>query len=460
VPLIAEGTGKKSRMHSAYCSIRAVSKPLSSKAFEFRSSPTGLMPDNQLKRLLVVTPSFWPETFRINEVVASLGARNVSVCVLTGLPNYPEGKIYDGYRRNYPKSEQACGAVIIRVPNIPRGKGRIADLAISSGSFLFNACALGPWRLRGQQFDAILCYGVSPILVALAGIWLRRWFKTPLVLWVQDLWPGSLTAANIRTSSIVERIIGKGVGWIYRASDAVLIASPGFASDIELRAGKPMTCIYHPNPAEQAVFDAAADLSQPDVIPFEIVFAGNLGRALSLATILDAAQNLAQDQAIRFRLVGEGSMSNWLREEVSRRGLSNVIIEGKRDAKAMPAIYQRASALLLTLPKNSTMELSLPSKTPTYLASGRPIIVAADGETARIVSEAGAGICVPAEDSQALARAIRQLRDMPAETRRQMGAAGRAYAHANFAPDLLADRLVGHLQAAIDSYRCQRKFVR
>jgi glycosyltransferase involved in cell wall biosynthesis len=411
------------------------------------------MSDNKLKSVLVVTSSFWPETFRINEVVAGLANRDLAVTVLTGLPNYPEGRLYDGYDRMWPKIEQACGAEVIRVPHLLRGKGRVARLALASISFVASACTLGAARLRGRQFDAILCYGVSPIFTAIAGLWLGRLCKAPLALWVQDLWPGNLAAANIRTGSFLETLIGKGVGWLYRSSDMILVSSQAFASDITRRAGQPVACIYQPNSAEQAVLHAAPDLSRPADGTFDVVFAGNLGRALSLPTILDAAQRLSAEPSIRFRIIGEGSMSGWLREELHNRALSNVIIEGKQDPAAMPAIYERASALLLTLTRNPAMELSLPSKTPTYLASGRPVIVAADGETARIISEAGAGICVPAEDGAALANAIRRLRDMPAEQRRKMGEAGRAYARAHFDPERLTDQLIGHLQTAATNYQ-------
>jgi glycosyltransferase involved in cell wall biosynthesis len=306
----------------------------------------------------------------------------------------------------------------------------------------------GARKLRRHKFDAVFCYGLSPIYVAELALSLGRRHGAPTALWLQDLWPGSLAAAGFRPAGLVTRFLEAWVGRIYRACDLVLCSSPGFVPEVERSGKSAATIAYQPNPSEMSVLK-----TPPAALPacggFEVVFAGNLGRAISVHTIIDAAERLAAERDIHFRLVGHGSMADWLRAEILRRRLPNITLEQRVPSERMPQIYASASALLLTLADNETMDKSLPSKLSTYLASGRPVIAAANGEAARIVVASGAGVSVPAGDAQALARAVVSLRDMPPVGRERMAMAGRAYARAHFDPDLLADALVARLGTMI-----------
>jgi glycosyltransferase involved in cell wall biosynthesis len=411
-----------------------------------------------LRRLLIVTPNFWPETFRINEVAEVLVGLGVSVTVLTGQPNYPEGTAYPGYRAaGMGWSTTPFGVEVARVPVITRGRGGAVRLAASYTAFLASVGALGPALLRGRRFDAILFYGVSPMVPALAGLWLR-WIKdAPFALWVQDLWPGNISAAGFRTGRLIDRLLRGMVRSVYRRSDAVLVVSRAFTEDIVAIAGRDVACVYQPNPAELAVMDGPrAPPPAPGDDLFEVVFAGNLGRAVGLRTLLGAASLCLPDPSIRFRVVGAGSMRDWCAAEMVRLGLANTVLDDRVPAHEMPAILGAASALVVTLVRSHAMELSVPSKTATYLASGRPLIVAADGETARIVAEAGAGLCVPAQDPAALAAAIRRLKALPAAERDAMGKAGRAYCEQHFEPRKLGAQLVRNLETMMDQRRATR----
>lgn len=402
------------------------------------------MPAHDLRRLLVVTPSFYPETFRINEVVEQLATRNIAVTVLTGLPNYPEGRIYEGYKDAWRRSETACGAEIIRVPHLPRGGGGVLQRVMCLASFLISGRINGAAKLRDRVFDAVFCYGLSPIYAAELALALGRKHKAPTALWLQDLWPGSLAAAGFRPIQVATRVLEAWAARIYRRSDLVLCSSQGFLPEVERVAGRSTSCTYHPNPAEMSVFNAPI-FSLGSEERFEVVFAGNIGRAISAQTILHAAERLAGERDIHFRLVGDGSMAAWLRAEIACRNLKNITLENRVSAEQMPQIYNRASALLLTLADDATMDKSLPSKLSTYLASGRPVIAAANGETARIVEESGGGICVPAGDAASLAREVVRLRDMPQLERQRMALAGRFFAQTHFDPELLAKSLIERL---------------
>ena len=393
-------------------------------------------------RVLVLSQYYWPESFRINEVARSLREAGCEVTVLTGQPNYPDGQIFTGYSAWSVGCEEHEGIRIHRVPLAPRGAASAWKLIANYLSFMFAASLIGPWLLRGQRFDVVFVYGVSPILKVFPALVTRRFTGGALVTWVQDLWPQSLQVTGFVRSPRVLAIVASLVGWLYRQNDLLLVQSQGFIPLVAAMSGN-TPVEYHPNPGDQA-FPAesegqAALILQPG---FNVVFAGNLGTVQALDTVLAAAQLLSDDPVVRFVLIGSGSRGEWLRQEVQRLSLTNVQIPGRFVSEAMPAILAQASALLVSLTGNSTLSQTVPSKVQAYLASGRPIIASLDGEGARVVEEAGAGVVCPAEDAGALAAAVRRLSALPAQERALMGQAGRSYYLNHFEPGMLASRLV------------------
>jgi glycosyltransferase involved in cell wall biosynthesis len=181
---------------------------------------------------------------------------------------------------------------------------------------------------------------------------------------------------------------------------------------------------------------------------FSVVFAGNLGAAQAVETILAAAELLAPREC-QFVFVGSGSRSDWLAAEVARRNLRNVHMIGRLPSEKMPAIFSQASALLVTLARSENLALTIPSKIAAYMAAGRPIIAGLDGEAAEMIKNSGAGLAVRAEDAVALAGAISRLMDMPETLRLEMGQAGQRCFQEHFAPWRLARALKCHLEAAV-----------
>lgn len=395
-------------------------------------------------RVLILSQHFWPETFRINEVVESLIGAGCEVTVLTGQPNYPEGRIFDGYRAGSMRVQQhPSGYAIHRVPLVPRARGGARRLVANYLSFLTCAAILGPWSLRGKPFDVIFVYGTSPILQAIAGIPLKWIKRAALVTWVQDLWPQSLEVTGFVRNQRLLRAVDTVVRWIYRRNDLLLVQSHAFATAVKPMAGR-TPVEYHPNPGELAFSQHNAKGTPALALPsgFNVVFAGNFGTVQALDTIVEAAAQLqASHPHIRVVMVGSGGRGPWLEAEIQRRGLRNMMLAGRFPPEAMPGILDQASAVLVTLNRGEILSQTIPSKVQAYLASGRPIIAALDGEGARVVQEAGAGVAVPAEDATALAAGIRALHDMSPAERADMGEAGRRYYRHHFSPDVLAARL-------------------
>lgn len=402
-------------------------------------------------RVLVLSQYYWPESFRINEVVESLRRVGCHVTVLTGQPNYPQGDVFDGYSAaGFGAQQHEAGYNICRVPLVPRGRGGACGLVANYLSFVLSASLLGPWLLRKQRFDVVFVYAPSPIIQAIPAVWLALIKRAKLVTWVQDLWPQSLEATGFVRNRCVLALVAVLVRWIYRRCDLLLVQSQAFISPVQAMAGK-TPVQYHPNPGELE-FSKMQSLGPPALLlapGFNVVFAGNLGTVQALGTVLDAAGLLLPHAGVRIVLVGSGSRSEWLQQEVTRRGLSNVQLPGRYAPEAMPGILAQASALLVSLTRSPIMSQTVPSKVQAYLAAGKPIIASLDGEGARVIEESGAGVSCSAEDAAALAAAVLRLRALPADALQRMGEAGQIYYKQHFDPAVLATKLVQHFSQVL-----------
>lgn len=412
--------------------------------------------------LLIVSQYCWPEVFGINPLAQALAQRGVDVTVLTGQPNYPEGRIFQGYRAWGLSAEKHGDIEIRRLPLVPRGNSSGARLALNYLSFILSAGLLGPWVLRGRQFDAVLVYAPSPLLQALPAIpiaWLKR---APLAVWVQDLWPESLSATGFIKNKRVLGLVAHAVRFIYRYTDRVLVPSEGFRAPILALTNGAANVHYYPNAwIEESMSDCSAEvevLAQDISSGFSVVFAGNLGAAQSLETILDAAERLQKNGAqARLFLVGSGSQSSWLTAQVQRRGLNNIVLPGRLPPSAMPRLYAAASALLVSLRDEPIFAYTVPSKVQGYLAAGRPIIASLNGEGARVVTEAKAGVACAAGDAEALAEAVQVMAGMDHRSRTEMGENARRYALTHFSLDRLTRDLIGQLEELVAAHAMQKK---
>lgn len=402
-------------------------------------------------KLLIFSQHFWPEAFRINEVARALADAGVEVRVLTGKPNYPDGAIFPGYRAGGDLTEDWGGIPVHRVPLVPRGAGGGARLAANYLSFIASAALEGPGLLGGWRPDIVFVYGTSPILQAIAAARIARLTGARLVTWVQDLWPESLSATGFVTNRAALGAVARAVRWVYARSDLILAQSDAFVAPIRALAGdRPI--VVHPNPAE-AMAAPAGEPALRLAPGFNIMFAGNLGAAQGLEAVLGAAERLRGEPALRFVIVGSGRLLEPLRGEVARRGLMNVELPGRFPPEAMPGLYAQADALLATLSRQPILSFVVPSKIQSYLAAGRPILAAMDGEGARVVLEAGAGLASPAEDGAALAGAALTLHRLPSCEREAMGRRGRAYHALHYDPAILTPRLIGHFRSVLGDGR-------
>jgi glycosyltransferase involved in cell wall biosynthesis len=273
---------------------------------------------------------------------------------------------------------------------------------------------------------------------------------------VQDLWPESLKATGFVHNRWLLLIMGIVVRWIYRHADLILVQSEAFIEPVAALADRKKIC-YYPNSADD-VFSSSAVLSDCPIDSltdnvFSVVFAGNLGAAQSVDTIIDAAALLKAVSGIRIILVGDGSRADWIRDQIQLRELDNVVMIGRYPLELMPSILGRADALLVTLSGEPIFYHTVPSKIQAYLAMGRPIIACINGEGARIVMQANAGISCRAQDSAALADAIKQLSNMTLAEREKFGQNGRHYFQTHYDNNLLMQTLISHFENLLNSPR-------
>lgn len=399
-------------------------------------------------RVLIVTQYFWPEQFKINDIALALKDQGYEVLVLTGLPNYPNGKFFSGYSLRGPYREYFNGVEVIRVPLIPRGKSKGLLLALNYLSFLISSTLLAPFIIKGR-IDKIFVYQLSPVTAAFPAVVVKYFKKAPIVLWVTDLWPETLKATGVVKSPWALNLWGMFVDFLYKKSDRILVTSKGFVDRIISRGIQSEKIEYWPQWGEN-LFNEEINNGRKiqgfdeDLIPngFKIMFAGNIGTSQAFETIVEAAENLKEYKNIHWVILGDGLMKSWLEKEIVRRGLAkNFHLLGRRPLETMPLYYFHASVLLASLKKDPLFAITVPAKIQSYLPSGKPIIASMDGEGADLINEAGAGISCKASCSKSLSEGVLKLYNMTQAELDEMGVRGKEYFNANFERNNLLIRL-------------------
>jgi colanic acid biosynthesis glycosyl transferase WcaI len=386
-----------------------------------------------MMRILVVSQYFWPEAFRINEIVLDLAQRGHQVTVLTGTPNYPAGTVYPEYRQDPQAFASYGGATIIRMPVIPRGTTKPRLLA-NYLSFVFAGLTHGAWRLADAPFDVILVFQGSPVLSVVPALLQRHLKQVPLAMWVVDLWPETLSAVGMVRSPRVLGWVSRLVSFIYRRCDLILVQSRAFFPSVERHAkiegGKleGPKIRYFPAWAEQTFEVGLDEVSlAPELLPyqstFNIMFAGNIGEGQDFQTIIAAADTLRHRDDIRWLIVGD----------IAARHLEHrVIMLGRHGLDRMPGFFKGASALLVSLKAEPAFAMTIPGKVQSYMRSGKPIIAMLDGEGAAVIRDAGCGVVVTPGDWTGLAQAVSELASRSPADLATTGAAGQAYCQREF----------------------------
>lgn len=395
-------------------------------------------------RILVITQYFWPENFRINDLVSEFCELGHVVTVLTCKPNYPSGKIFPEFKFNPLAYKKFKSANVVRVPVIPRGNTKL-KLLFNYISFVISATVCGVWYLRSQKFDLIFVFEPSPVTVGLPAVFFRYFKRSPVVFWALDLWPETLEAVGVVRSKLVLKIVEWIVSFIYNHCDLILAQSKSFIPQIHKYCQKRVKVKYFPSWSDVTFdFSKVAAAKEIPVVngSFNILFAGNVGDAQDFPAILAAAEILKFNKSIRWLIVGDGRKLEWVKSEVARRNLEHCfLLFGSFPIDRMPSFFKHADTLLVSLKDEPIFSLTIPGKIQSYLAAGIPIIAMLNGETREIVSKSGAGLTCAAGDAKALASIIQKIADMDIEERINMGRSGLVFSETEFNRQIIIARL-------------------
>lgn len=392
-------------------------------------------------KILVVTQYFWPEDFRINDICVGLTEAGHEVEVLTGLPNYPSGKIFDGYSIFKKQKNEYKGMKIMRVPIVARGKNSSFKLALNYISFMITA-TIRIIPLIFKKYDRIFVFQVSPITTAIPAIILAKINKIKSYIYIQDLWPETLySIVNIKNNSY-KKYMKKICNKIYDKFDKLLIASKGY-EDILVNANiNSEKFEYFPQWAEDFYLECNSKYKANISEKFIITFAGNIGKAQSVNTIIEAAKLAEENKNIIWRILGDGSEFESIKDLVERYNLKETVeILGRKPSKDMPKYFSNSDALLVTLKKEDILEVTLPAKVQSYMASSKPIIASLSGEGKKIIIESKCGLASEAEDHKELYNNVMTLYNMSYDERRKLGANGRKFFEENFSREKLLKQL-------------------
>jgi glycosyltransferase involved in cell wall biosynthesis len=379
-------------------------------------------------RILYMTQWFEPEpAFKGIGFAKALKERGHDIRVVTGFPNYPRGKVYPGYRIRPFRREQRDGIVVDRLLLFPSHSRSAAGRVLNYVSFGLSLFAYGIFA--AGRADVVYAYH-PPLTVALAAAAVGAIRRRPVVVDIQDLWPDTLASTGMMGGKGASRFLGALCNWVYRRAAGLIVSGPGMKRVLVERGVPDGKIEVVLNWADES---QVAPKGQLDLAPFAlagrftVIFAGNLGVAQGLDVVLDAARTVAgRDPRVQFLLVGDGVEADRLRARVAAEGLANVRLTGPVPRENVADLLHAADALLVTLVEDPLFEITIPSKTQFYLAVGKPVLMAMRGDAARLVEEAGGGVCVPPADPAALAEAVIALAGTDGGTLAAMGRRGRA----------------------------------
>ena len=370
--------------------------------------------------ILIITPHFHPENFRINDFALEFVRKGHKILVLTGIPDYPSGNYFDGYGIIKKNREKYKGIDIYRAPLIPRGSGSNFRLALNYITYIIGAGFISLFLLR-KKLDMIFVFETSPITVGLPAIFIKKIKRIPICFWVLDLWPESVVSAGNLKSRLIPSMLTPIVKFIYHNCDKILVSSRGFINSIIEKGVERKKIEFFPQWAEPQFrpIEKKIDLLENSIPEnsFKIMFAGNIGEAQDFPSILNAAKLLKDKKHIHWFIIGDGRRSGWVKNKIVEYGLQDCFhMMGSYPLEKMPEYYALADAMLFSLKDEYIFSLTIPGKVQSYLACGKPILAMINGEAAKIINENKAGYTCAAGDYNSLVQNIITLSQLDEST--------------------------------------------
>ena len=404
------------------------------------------------KRCLIFTNHFYPETFRCNDIAFELVKRGYEVKVLTGIPDYPQGKFHKGYSLFKKRCEVVNGVKVVRVPRIPRGDGSAIRMVLNYASGVFFFFFYGLYQALFHKYDCIFVHNTSPAFICLPAVLVKKIQRIPLDHWILDMWPESLAAGGIHNKTVYN-MVEKMMGMIYRNCDVLHISSMGFKR-LLLEKGVPEEkIVYLPNFCEDT--SANVELKPIPELPegFKVMFAGNLGEAQNLENVLKSALRLREEKDIHWVFVGDGRKKPWMDAFIAEHHLgATVHMMGRHPIDTMSAFFAQADVMLVSLADEVAFNLVLPAKVQAYMVNAKPVLAMLNGEGQEVIQAAECGWGIDANDIEGMADMVKQISGLSKSELKRIGDKGYAYYKENFELNMCMGRLDGALMGLMEKY--------
>lgn len=391
-------------------------------------------------KILAICQYYYPEPVRFNDICEELKKSGHEVDVITGVPNYPMGNIYEGYKNEAVKKEVINGINVTRIFTLPRKKnviGRLLNyLSFSISSSIYVA-------FMKKEYDMVLVNQLSPVMMIAPGIKYKKKFKKKLVTYCLDIWPESLKVGGIKENSNIFKIFNRISKKMYINCDKILISSKSFKKYLVENFGISESKIkYLPQYAEN-IFERHHLDEMKSKETYDFLFAGNIGTAQSMDTIIEAAYKMRENKKLYWHIVGNGSELERLKQKVIDLKLENVVFYGRKNVDEMPKFYEMADAMLLTLNGTSGISNTLPGKVQSYMAAGKPIIASINGDACEVINEAKCGFCGKADNSDELVENINKF--IECNNKKELGENAYKYYINNFSKDKFMEKLLSEI---------------
>jgi exopolysaccharide biosynthesis WecB/TagA/CpsF family protein len=407
-------------------------------------------------KILIVTQYFWPENFRINDIVKYLQSQNIEVDVLTGQPNYPLGELDEKYKKNKDKYKEYFSAKVYRVPIFLRKAGKRINLFLNYFSFIFSAIIFGTIMLRKKKYDFVFSFATSPLTSSLPAIYFAKINNCKSLIWVLDLWPNILTELKIfKKNNYSYKIIKKISKYIYNKFDVILYQSYSFKKEIKKMLNKKKDFIYFPSWPEKLSKLINNDTLEKykDNNLFKIVFTGNIGEAQNFVNVLKAANILKYYKDILWIIVGSGREFSKIKIFLEKKKIRNFILEGQANFDEINTYHKIADVFLLSLKGTKFISYTIPGKLSTYLTANKFILGFVRGESVKIIQEAKSGIIIDPDNPQELAEKILLIKNNKDYINKfKKEGLGKKYVEENFNKKKILKQLMLNLNRLFSSY--------
>lgn len=404
-------------------------------------------------RILIVSQYFWPENFRINELVKFLKEKNYSVDVLTGYPNYPEGRLFEEYKIDPIKYSNFYGAKIYRVPIYLRRGSSKYNLFLNYTSFVLSAILAGGFFLRKKKYDIVFSFATSPITSAIPAIFFSKIKNCKSFIWVLDLWPDIIKELNIIKNEYFYFIFSKFIKYIYKSFNLVLLQSNSFIDKFK-KYDYNRNLFYFPSWSENSIQEQPREELITEFNPrdgvLNIVFTGNVGQVQNFDNVLKAAIIL-KNAKIRWIIIGSGRYLDQLIGFCKKNDVKNIFFLGQKNSNLIKFYHSIADILFISLRSGESISSTIPGKFQTYLSSGKYILGFIEGETKNLIKKLKIGSVVDPDDYNSLAKEILRLENNRSLLKIENNI-GKSYLKENFDKDKILNNLVEKFNLVYSSY--------